>query len=98
MDEGEAQPARALTRPTALRLLRGIYRDADRAYAPFSCAGSAACCHRALTVRPPWLWAVEWLAIENRLRRDRRPLPPARGAGGCPFLAAPGRRCSIYEA
>ena len=97
MDEGEDQPARELTRPTALRLLRGIYRDTDRAYATFSCAGSAACCHRALTVRPPWLWAVEWLAVEERLRGDCRPLPPAREDGACPFLDAQGRRCSIYE-
>jgi Fe-S-cluster containining protein len=91
-DEDEAPAATgALAEARALRELRAIYRQADAAYAPFSCPASGECCQLARTQRQPWLWYPEW-----KLLASRHPLPPRRTDGGCPYLDAAGRRCTVY--
>ncbi|WNG19871.1 YkgJ family cysteine cluster protein [Cystobacter fuscus] len=75
----------------ALKELRTVYRQADAAYAPFSCPASGECCQLAKTRRQPWLWWPEWLLLARR-----HPLPPPRKDGGCPYLDAEGRRCTVY--
>jgi uncharacterized protein len=90
--DGEAS-RRALAERTALRALRAVYRLADAAYAPFSCPGTAECCQLKATKREPWLWPVEWQLLVSA--RDGT-VPPPRPDGGCPFLAADGKRCSVY--
>ncbi len=77
---------------------RHVLKEGAKAWAPFSCPGTAECCQLATTKRPPWLWPSEWGVLLEHLRRAGRPLPPAREDGGCPFLDAAGRRCSVYEA
>lgn len=69
-----------------------IYRKADAAYGPFSCAASGECCQLSKTQRQPWLHPSEW----DVLRRAVTTLPPARDDGGCPFLDAAGKRCTVY--
>lgn len=81
----------------ALTETRHVLREASRAWAAFSCPGTSECCQLATTKRPPWLWPSEWAVLTARLARDRRPLPPARADGGCPFLDEAGRRCTVYE-
>ena len=76
--------------------LRALYRHADAAYAPFSCPASGECCQLSTTRREPWLWLPEWLMLEAHLRQAGRALPPDREDGGCPFLDATGKRCSVY--
>ncbi len=76
---------------------RAVLRQADAAWARHSCPGSAECCQLAVTKRPPWLWPSEWKVLEERLARDRRPVPPQRGDGACPLLDAEGKRCTVYE-
>jgi len=91
-DEDEAPPATgALAEARALRELRAIYRQADAAYAPFSCPASGECCQLARTQRQPWLWYPEW-----KLLASRHTLPPRRKDGGCPYLDPAGRRCTVY--
>jgi Fe-S-cluster containining protein len=75
---------------------RAVYRLADQAYAPFSCPASGECCQLSTTKRQPWLWRNEWLLLKERLKADGRPPPPPRADGGCPFLDASGKRCSVY--
>jgi len=75
----------------ALQELRAIYRQADAAYAPFSCPASGECCQLAKTKRQPWLWYPEWLLLARK-----HPLPPPREDGGCPYLDAAGKRCTVY--
>ncbi len=75
----------------AVQELRVIYRQADAAYAPYSCPASGECCQLARTRRQPWLWAPEW-----RLLARAHPLPPPREDGGCPYLDAAGKRCTVY--
>ncbi|HSP80581.1 MAG TPA: YkgJ family cysteine cluster protein [Myxococcaceae bacterium] len=75
----------------ALKELRAIYRQADAAYAPFSCPASGECCQLAKTKRPPWLWGPEW-----RLLVREHPLPAPREDGACPYLDAAGKRCTVY--
>ena len=75
----------------ALQELRAVYRHADAAYAPYSCSASGECCQLAVTKRQPWLWLPEW-----RLLRSAHPLPPPRADGGCPYLDAAGKRCTVY--
>jgi uncharacterized protein len=90
MEEVPTAPgAREETR--ALQELRAIYRQADAAYAPFSCPSSGECCQLAKTKRPPWLWTPEW-----RLLSWNHPLPPPREDGGCPYLDATGKRCTVH--
>lgn len=91
-DEDEApQAGEARLEARALQELRVLYRQADAAYAPFSCPASGECCQLARTQRQPWLWYPEW-----RLLTRHHPLPPARADGGCPYLDATGKRCSVY--
>jgi Fe-S-cluster containining protein len=78
-------------RERARKEVRTVYRQADAAYAPFSCPASGECCQLARTGRQPWLWQPEW-----ELLSGGRPLPPPREDGGCPYLDAAGRRCTVY--
>jgi Fe-S-cluster containining protein len=84
-------------RRRAVTETRAVLTKASEAWKPFSCPGTAECCQLSKTGRPPWLWPSEWQVVLERLRRDRRELPPARADGGCPFLDASGRRCTVYE-
>jgi Fe-S-cluster containining protein len=77
----------------ALSGTRAVYRLADEAYARNSCPGSSECCQLATTQRQPWLWPSEWELLKRRFPT----LPPPRSDGGCPFLDAEGRRCTVYE-
>ena len=93
-DEDEAAPSppgSAHEEERALKELRTVYQRADAAYAPFSCPASGECCQLATTRRQPWLWWPEWLLLARR-----HPLPPPRADGGCPYLDAAGRRCTVY--
>jgi Fe-S-cluster containining protein len=91
-DSGEAlSPTGAREEARALQELRAIYRQADAAYAPFSCPASGECCQLAKTKRQPWLWAPEWLLLARH-----HPLPPPREDGACPYLDAAGKRCTVY--
>ncbi len=93
-DDETEDPARAPSpheEARALQELRVLYRQADAAYAPFSCPASGECCQLAKTKRQPWLWAPEW-----KLLTHQRPLPPPRADGGCPYLDAAGLRCTVY--
>jgi uncharacterized protein len=87
----ESQRARALR--TALQELGAVYRLADAAYRPYSCPGTAECCQLSTTGKEPWLWPVEWALL---LSAKGGEVPPARVDGGCPFLDADGKRCSVY--
>jgi Fe-S-cluster containining protein len=87
------QSLRARALRTAQGELRAIYRLADVAYRPYSCPGTAECCQLSTTKREPWLWPVEWTLL---LAAKQGVLPPARKDGGCPFLDADGKRCSVY--
>lgn len=93
-DAEDARPPRA----TALRHLDALYRRADEAYAAHGCPGTAECCRLAMTKREPWLYAPEWWALEEHLRRRGRALPSPREDGACPFLDARGERCTVYSA
>jgi uncharacterized protein len=90
-DDEEAPATAAVAEARALGELRAIYRQADAAYAPFSCPASGECCQLAKTQRQPWLWYPEW-----KLLSGHRPLPPKRADGGCPYLDAAGLRCTVY--
>jgi hypothetical protein len=90
-DEGRSQRAHALR--AAIRDLRAVYRLADAAYRPYSCPGTAECCQLATTRREPWLWPVEWALLVETTGGQ---VPPARADGGCPFLDASGKRCTVY--
>jgi Fe-S-cluster containining protein len=99
-DELEApddRRTRAQRERAALGALAVVYREADAAWAPFSCPASGECCQLATTRRQPWLWRAEWVRVTERLKRDGRPLPPPREDGGCPLLDAGGKRCTVYE-
>lgn len=71
---------------------RAILKKADETYARFSCPASGECCQLAVTQREPWLYPSEW----EILRAAVEELPPEREDGGCPFLDASGKRCSVY--
>jgi Fe-S-cluster containining protein len=77
---------------SAARALESLYRSADEAWSGFRCPGTAECCQLAKRGREPWLWGAEW----DALRRAAPTLPAARADGGCPFLDADGRRCTVY--
>jgi Fe-S-cluster containining protein len=89
----EQRSQRAHARRTALRDLKAVHRLADAAYRPYSCPGTAECCQLATTKREPWLWPVEW---ELLLEVSGGRVPPERADGGCPFLDAAGKRCTVY--
>lgn len=81
----------------ALLETRAVYRQADAAYAPFSCPASGECCQLSTTKREPWLWRPEWLILKAHVREARGGvLPPERSDGGCPFLDEGGKRCTVY--
>ncbi|MBZ4394827.1 YkgJ family cysteine cluster protein [Myxococcus sp. MISCRS1] len=91
-DEEEAPTTRGShQKERALKEVRAIFRQADAAYGPFSCPASGECCQLSRTGRQPWLWLPEW-----ELLTQGRPLPPAREDGGCPYLDAAGKRCTVY--
>jgi Fe-S-cluster containining protein len=77
---------------SAARALETLYRHADAAWSGFRCPASAECCQLSKRGREPWLWGVEW----DALRRAVPDLPPPRADGGCRFLDAEGRRCTVY--
>ena len=78
----------------AARALEALQRQTDEAWSGYRCPGTAECCQLAKRGREPWLWGVEW----DALRRARPELPAPREDGGCPFLDAEGRRCTVYAA
>ncbi|MEW5738605.1 MAG: YkgJ family cysteine cluster protein [Myxococcota bacterium] len=94
-DSADALKTTVLRR--ALKETLFVLREGSRVWAAFSCPGSAECCQLAVTKRPPWLWPSEWAVLRARLAREGRALPKARADGGCPFLDAEGRRCTVYE-
>lgn len=75
----------------ALKETQAVLRKADAAWAKHSCPGTAECCQLAKTGRPPVLWPSEW-----ELLKAKGPVPPPRADGGCPFLDAEGKRCTVY--
>src|SRR5262249_6942488 len=83
---------KALAERSAARALETLYRRADAAWSGFRCPASAECCQLSKRGREPWLWGVEW----DTLRRAAPALPPVRPDGGCRFLDAEGRRCTVY--
>lgn len=86
---------RARARRAALQELAAVYRQADAAYRPYGCPATAECCQLSTTQREPWLWPAEWeLLLEAKGGR----VPEERSDGGCPFLEADGKRCSVYAA
>lgn len=97
-DDDEAAGDSGVARRRARDETRHVLREGSRAWAPFSCPGTAECCQLAVTKRPPWLWPSEWDVLLEHLRRAGRTLPSARADGGCPFLDEPGRRCTVYDA
>ncbi|MCI0569606.1 MAG: YkgJ family cysteine cluster protein [Myxococcaceae bacterium] len=96
LEAPEDRRTRAQRERAALGALSVVYREADAAWAPFSCPASGECCQLTKTGRQPWLWRAEWVRLLERLKRDGRPLPPARADGACPFLDDTGLRCSVY--
>jgi Fe-S-cluster containining protein len=78
----------------AARALDALHRQAEAAWSGFRCPASAECCQLAQRGREPWLWRVEWEALRNAVPA----LPPPRSDGGCRFLDAEGRRCTVYSA
>ncbi len=79
----------------ALNETRAVLRKADAAWSKHSCPATAECCQLKQTGRPPWLWPSEWALL---LEHVRGVVPPARADGGCAFLDADGKRCTVYEA
>ncbi len=90
-EEDDAPRGGTRERERAQKEVRAVYRQADAAYAPYSCPASGECCQLAVTRRQPWLWQPEWELLSRG-----RPLPPPRADGGCPYLDATGLRCSVY--
>jgi uncharacterized protein len=76
---------------------KAVLEMASATWAQHSCPGTSECCQLATTKREPWLWPSEWKVVQERLARDRRPIPPPRADGGCPLLDPAGKRCTIYE-
>lgn len=95
--DGESPRESDLAWRRAVTETRAILKKGSAAWDQHGCPGTAECCQLAVTKRPPWLWPSEWLVIEARLSREKRPKPASRPDGGCPFLDAAGKRCTIYE-
>lgn len=77
---------------------RAVLRKAADAWSRHACPASGECCQLSVTRRQPYLWPSEWRLLMEHLKRARRPMPPPREDGACPFLDASGKRCSVYEA
>lgn len=75
---------------------RAVLRQADAAWRQHGCPGTAECCQLGVTKRLPYLWPSEWKVLQAALAQARRAMPPARADGGCPFLDAEGKRCTVY--
>lgn len=97
MRDGDDEVPAPVRRLRALAETRAVLAKASSTWSRWSCPGTSECCQLATTKRPPWLWPSEWALLRQRLERERRPLPPPRDDGGCPFLDASGRRCTVYE-
>ncbi|MFL5319168.1 MAG: YkgJ family cysteine cluster protein [Myxococcaceae bacterium] len=69
-----------------------VFRKADEAYKPYSCPASGECCQLQKTNREPWLYPSEWQVLRDAVDA----LPETRADGGCPFLDAEGKRCTVY--
>ncbi len=88
----------ATSRRTAVRETVHVLEALSATWAGHGCPASGDCCQLRSTGRSPWLWPSEWWVLEASLAEQGRALPPAREDGGCPFLDASGRRCSVYGA
>ena len=95
-DDEHDEREMALRWRRAMTETRAVYEKADALWKPYTCPASGECCQLAKTQRPPWLWPSEWKVLEARLRRDGRPVPPARADGACRLLDGTGKRCSVY--
>ncbi|MFO0601182.1 MAG: YkgJ family cysteine cluster protein [Myxococcaceae bacterium] len=78
---------------------RAVLQKASETWAAHSCPGTAECCAFPVQSsgerRVPWLWPSEWRVLLQRLARDKRPVPPPRDDGACPFLSADSK-CTVY--
>jgi len=100
LDEDTGAASRAIPR-TVARLLaevRSLFRRVDKLLESTSCDGRGECCQLATTGLEPYLFQIEVALLEGALRTQSREWPPGRPDGGCPFLDASGRRCSVYDA
>lgn len=98
MTDDEDRPPEPARRAKAMQETRALLKRADETWKRWSCPTTAECCQLAMTSRPPWLWPSEWALLVETLNRAKRPFPPPRTDGGCPFLDANGKRCTVYEA
>jgi uncharacterized protein len=89
----EPQETRALEKET-----RALQAKADAAVAGWTCPSSAECCQLSATGKLPHLFASEWRLVLQELSKQQRVMPPPRADGGCPFLDAEGKRCTVYAA
>jgi uncharacterized protein len=80
--------------PPALAVLQ----DADRLLDGWRCDCSAECCDFRGSGREPYVTSAEFAILEADVARQGRKLPGAREDGLCPFLAADGKRCTVYAA
>jgi hypothetical protein len=80
----------------AIADLRALYERVDRAHQGFSCPQSGDCCQLRTTGREPYLWRIEWLLLARRIGEQGGRPPKEREDGGCRFLDATGRRCTVY--
>ena len=94
-DDGER--LRIVEERRAVTETLSVLRQASALWASHGCPGTAECCQLSVTKREPWLWPTEWHALLEKLRRERRTLPARRADGGCPFLDATGKRCTVYD-
>lgn len=78
--------------------LRRIYALAEAALPERFCRRSTRCCRFAETGREPHVTAAEIDHALAAYAASGRRTPAPRSDGVCPFLAADGSSCSIYEA
>jgi hypothetical protein len=98
-DAGPLEPEdipRPVRERRAARELHGLFEAANARYQGWDCARSGDCCQVTKTGREPYVWPVEWAAVQEGLRQQGRRLPLApRADGACPLLDQKGR-CSLY--
>jgi Fe-S-cluster containining protein len=97
-DAGAASGAVPRTFARLLAEARSLFRRVDKLLESTSCEGRGECCQLATTGLEPYLFQIEVALLEAALRTESRGWPPERPDGGCPFLDASGRRCSVYGA